>query len=475
MATIAEQLIGTATQNAGNVTDIGASIHQGAQLAQTVQNMQAQRQQLDMKREELDDSKWSKFGELTKIGHDMPESKARDIFLNKTLPAAGQSLLPNQIHPQVMEQLTKEPSVGSYLQDEVKTGRMSKTEMKQTLADPELYAKVFASDDYKSHMAAKDLEPLTVKPDPDEISPELTRQAKGLLSTPIMQGSITMADIYRAKQDPEKMKTLLAQTGLDKIGGEQALDNVINTYPKALADAEKAGISHKDAMIMAGMRAGPQADRTKAQIVMHTQDQVNKDTTLTNFDQRAVGARRLNVLINNALNEKDPAKRIAKTKQLMGAVAAEESALVTGKNNFSEGSTERAAYDNAAAQAGTLRDNINSLFTKDGTVTDVQALTAQLKNAKVQANEMGKSYISEINGRLDTITSEEGSLPAQMDVYRGKRKAYADKFKGAFEDSPGEKTVNVMGHSVSVDKAKAFYKAHPDIQPDAQMKKDLGL
>ncbi len=461
MATIAEQLIGGVQQSTQNM---GAEIQSGAQLAKTVQDMQVQRQTLDQKKQELEMAKWSKFGELTKIGADMPEGPARNAFLKNTLSAAGQALLPNQIHPQVTDQLTKDPNVGSYLQDEVKSGRMSMTEMKQTLADPELYGKVYASDDFKSHMAAKDLAPLTVRPEPGEISPELTQQAKGLLSTPLMQGDITMADIFRAKQDPQKMQALLAKTGLDKVGGEQALDNVINTYPKALGEAEKAGIGHKDAMIMAGMRSGPQEERTVQQAHNNALHDITSPTSPV---QKKLGAYQS---IDNSLAAfKASGGMPQEFEQLQTQLR-----LNQGATGGKTGVNERASAH--ASDLGITKDQYIQIAT--GTIQNVNLSSPKLVKAisDVAETELGQIKVQGMQ-QLDTLAKGRKSFYQRHQAEGSDYKETVNSIKDQFSSTqpPAAQTYNVMGHQVTADRAKAFYQAHPDIKPDPTLKKALGL
>lgn len=463
MATIAEQLIGNVSQG---IEQTGQNLQQGAQLAQTVQNMQVQRQQLDQKKQELDMAKWSKFGELTKIGAEMPEGPARNAFLKNTLTAAGQALLPNQIHPQVTDQLTKDPNMGSYLQDQVKAGHMSMTEMKQTLADPELYAKMYSSDDFKSHMAAKDLEPYTVKPNPEDMSPELTAQAKGLIGTPLRQGDITMADIYRAKQDPDKMKVLLAKTGLDRVGGEQALDNVINTYPKALSEAEKEGIQNKANAANAQLRVGPQEDRVTLQFHQNGLDKINAPTSVP---QKKLGAFQS---IDNALAAfKASGGMPQEFEQLQTQLR-----LNQGATGGRTGVNERASAH--ASDLGITRDQYVQIAT--GSIQNVDLSSPKLVKAikEVAATELGQIKTQAFQS-LDTLATGRKSFYKQHKALGADYQDSIDAIKGQFQSTAQQdasaQTFNVLGHQVTADRAKAFYQAHPDIKPDAQMKKALGL
>lgn len=476
MASISDMITQNALQNATQAPDLTGDIQKGAQLAQTVQNIQMQRQNLDIAKQDLEMRKWQRVGELSELGSKL-EGPARSTFLNQIYPAALTSLTGGQIHPMNQDLLSKDPQVGAFLFDKAKQGDMSLTQIKGTLGDPEQATAVQASDEFKQWQAQKALKPTV---DTSALYNSQTEEARNRLQTLLRKGTsnggIDMSGIAAAKDDPVKMQQLLARTGIDKLGGLPVLSAALDQYQPTLSSAEKEGIQN-DALFRSRALAygpnGPMEQRNKIQVALQTQNQVNKDTTLNSFDQRAVGARRLTTLIDNALSSKNPADRVARTKQLMNAVAGEEAALISGKNNFAEGTAERAAYDNAQAQLGALKDKFSSLFTPEGTVTDAAGLTAQLKNAKVQANELGQSYVNELNDRLDTIATEQGALPEQVKIYEGKKAAFQKKYKDSFQ---GEKTYDIgrNGRTLTAAQIRALPPAAQALLP-ANVKQALGI
>lgn len=501
MADISSMIVQNAFNDMSQQPDLAGAftggVQHGAQLAQTVENIQKQKADIENQKQQIQLAKIAKLNDLYETGGKLPEGKLRNAYMKNIIPNAAKALGADQwIHPANQEIMNADPSVLGALKQSVPD---LKSQL-GVLAEPDGLAKVAASvEQYKAQQAltplpsagqqnmtpanAPDAQPAQsapMTPNPDlqgqqtqgaaqpqsqapqrsqEVQDEMSQTLKTHLETRLRQGLLNMSDLAGPKGQ------FIAQS----LGYDPAtLKDVLETYPSTLTTAEKEGIQNNAMANNARIRNAGLDERQRKQLVVQTQNEINKDTMLNNFDQRAVGARRLTGLIDNALTEKDPTKRVAKTKQLLGAVAAEESALVTGKNNFSEGSTERAAYESAAAEMATLKDKFGSFISKDGTVTDVQGLTAALKNARVQAHELGRSYVNEINAHLDTLTA--GAIPEQQKIFDDKKKAFKDKFDGAFEVH----TFKVRGQDLTIDQIKALPPAAQRLLPD-DVKKAAGI
>lgn len=476
MASIMD-MINQSAQAAQTAPDITGAVHSGVQLAQAVQNIQSQRAEIENKKQQLDLSKWERLAQMGQIFKDMPEGPNKQSFSRDVFPAAMDALIGDKIHPMNKSMVSKDPSYMTYLMKQHSDGLRSLDEIKQRAGDPELMAEDMASPDFIKYKAG---EQLKATPEALAIQDRFSAEAKSRLVTALEAGKsgkgITFDQLARAKNDPRERKILQSQLGLDRLGGEETLNDVLNTYPQALEAASKVGIQHDATSRDAALRTSGLDKRTSSQITLQTQNQVNNNPFLNGFDQRAVGARRLIGLIDNALNEKDPKKKVARTQQLVNAVSAEESQLVTGKANFAEGSREEAAYKNAESDLAALKDKFSSLITPEGTVTDVKELSAQLKNARNQANELGQSYVNEINNHLDTITTEEGALPEQLAIYKGKKDAFRKKFEGNFH---GEKQypLGKNGRTVTGSELKGFLQERPEFKKyyDPKTLKEIGL
>lgn len=91
MATIAEQLIGSALESAQKAPDLGQAISRGAELAKSIQDTQIQREALEQKKAELQQQKLSHFGDLVSKVHEFKDSGAKSGYV-KFLQAQNQQL-----------------------------------------------------------------------------------------------------------------------------------------------------------------------------------------------------------------------------------------------------------------------------------------------------------------------------------------------------------------------------------------------
>lgn len=460
MASIADMVAGDAIQSAGQTVDIGGAMDKGAQLAQTVQSIQAKRLEMEQSKQQLELAKYGKVAQLYEVGNQMPEGPARTSYLNKFVPNAIQGLgMGDKIHPVVQDMLTKDPAAAGYMQQQVQSGMMSPGQAAQALSDPEHFSSVYTKsniDQFKGQQATAAM-PTDLPPTPPSYqgTDKQIMAAKGNLNSLLSEGKITMRDIYAAQSDPDKMKSLLRGTGLDQMGGEEALNDVLQTYPKTLAEAEKVGIGHKDAMLMASMRADPYTKRITQQAQLDAQHAVTKDTALNTYNQRAEGALRIGDLAHAAMTETDPKKKIARTNQMLGQLSAEEAALETGKNNFSEGSQDRVAITDARARVAKIYDDIK------GGVTDVKTLDVKLQNALNTINNLGGSYKTAINARFDQITA--GALPDQQPIFDSKRAAFEKRFGDKFQ-APAPTQIQYKGKSYTPDQIKQAIQNTPGLK-----------
>jgi hypothetical protein len=447
MAGLADMLVQTELQHSTDVPDFAGSIQKGTELAQHAEQVKQQRAALEQKKQELEMSKLDKIANLYKVGSEMTEGRSRNIFLGTTVPNAIKALgWGDKIHPDNQQILSVNPDVAKVI---AQSGA-SPAEVAQILADPEKMAPYASKNKIEQVKATDANAPVT----PGIQVPDQLDGAMNKLRTELRYGGkINLGDL----QDPAKRQAFLNRSGLDG----DTLNEVMNTFPKGLADAEKEGIQNQATRQNALLRNSSLDDRTRNQLVLQTQAQVNKDPTLVNFDQRAVGARRLIGLANDALSSKDPESRIKKTQQLMNSIAQEEAALVSGKSNFAEGTVEEARYSNAAAELKTLKDKFSSLFTSNGTVTDVKELTSAIKNAKVMARELGARYASDIDERFDTLSA--GAIPEQQTILDSKRQAYKHKFNGAFSNDEKHYSLS-NGKSYSADEIRAMLRGNAGLR-----------
>lgn len=142
MASFAELLTGIASKTAESVGEgINESISRGAQLAQQMQNMQVQRQELEQKKAEAESAKFEKVGGWFETYSKMPEGAAKKAFGRKFIPTGISALgIQDKIDPNVLEMMTSDPNLSAFLVSEIRNGRMDMS----ALTRPDKVASMFA-------------------------------------------------------------------------------------------------------------------------------------------------------------------------------------------------------------------------------------------------------------------------------------------------------------------------------------------
>ena len=104
MASFAELLTGIGSKTAESVGDLGESITRGAQLAQQVQNMQVQRQQLEAQKEELTLNKLNKVMDAFQAGANFKDAIAKKQYFKNYIPGMVKALkLEDIFTPELMD------------------------------------------------------------------------------------------------------------------------------------------------------------------------------------------------------------------------------------------------------------------------------------------------------------------------------------------------------------------------------------
>lgn len=141
--------------------------------------------------------------------------------------------------------------------------------------------------------------------------------------------------------------------------------------------------------------------------VNQAQRAVNSDHILTQYVQRADGAKKILALMEAA--EKGDFKS---NQALLGQLNAEISRLETGSQSPGLHSAEKTEMLDSAAHLHNVLDTLS------GNVTGVD-LTQKFAQARGMVKDLGSSYHQGIDARLNSLKA--GSLPEQMPVYDAKR------------------------------------------------------
>lgn len=110
MASITDMLVGSVLEQSQKAPDISAGISQGAQLAQAAENMRAQREQLEMKKQEQQMSKVDRLTEAMSVGAKIASKSARNAYFKEYIPKMQAALgLQDFIPPETMAMIQADP------------------------------------------------------------------------------------------------------------------------------------------------------------------------------------------------------------------------------------------------------------------------------------------------------------------------------------------------------------------------------
>lgn len=121
----------------GGAQALNAGFKSGIEIAQQVENAQAQRAELERKKAEHETQKFTKVGEWFDTASKMPEGAAKKAFVKNYIPNGIKAFgLADKIDPIVLDMVTGDPNLAAYLTSEIYKGN---TDM-SVLTDPERVA-----------------------------------------------------------------------------------------------------------------------------------------------------------------------------------------------------------------------------------------------------------------------------------------------------------------------------------------------
>ena len=139
--TIAEALLGIASQTAQTQPDLAGSFSKGAELGLQAEQVAQKRQQLEQAKSENELKKFEVLGGWLNTYANMPEGGAKNAFGKKFVPNGIMSMgLQEKIHPNVIEMMTGDPVLGTFLTNEIRNRRLDIA----TLAQPDKIAEYYA-------------------------------------------------------------------------------------------------------------------------------------------------------------------------------------------------------------------------------------------------------------------------------------------------------------------------------------------
>lgn len=164
MASIAEQLLAGAAQTAQTAPDFAGGIQKGAQLAESIAQVQQRREQLEQQKQQVQQQKFEKVGQWLTDYSKMPEGPAKKAFGNKFIPTGIGALgLGDKIDPTIIDMSKSDPTFAAFLVSNVRRGDLSVADLTNPDKVASLYAKVgkqFGDMDKFQSVVTENLEPL---------------------------------------------------------------------------------------------------------------------------------------------------------------------------------------------------------------------------------------------------------------------------------------------------------------------------
>lgn len=255
--------------------DLGGAMLKGAELAQHVQTIQSQRADIENKKQNLELTKWERAGQLGEVYNKMENGPTKQAFGRNIYTPGLQVLLGDQLHPGSKNLAISDPSYLAYSMDEVRAGNRTFAEAKKKASDPELTGEDMASQSFLNYKAQKKIAAL---PQAQEMQDQLSYQAKNNIVTSIEAGKsgggMTPAELYKARTDPDVRAAVIKKLGIDKLGGEETFNDVMNAYAKDIETSAKVGLQHDAAYRQAELTQGPR----QGQLDTRKTDQADKAT-----------------------------------------------------------------------------------------------------------------------------------------------------------------------------------------------------
>jgi len=156
MASIAEMLIQSGLQTSKEAPDISGSIMKGAQLAQTVEEMQMKRQNLEQAKVESQNKKWSLVGNMYDQWEKMPDGEAKKNIGTKVIPAMLNTFgLSQDMNPAVAEMMSKDPTIGAFFTAKVRSGDIDFGELTDAMRQPDTFLAYLTAKGYGQYADEK--------------------------------------------------------------------------------------------------------------------------------------------------------------------------------------------------------------------------------------------------------------------------------------------------------------------------------
>lgn len=329
MAGIADMIVGSALESAQKAPDISGSITKGAELAQTIQNMQVQREQMEKQKQELQMQKAVAVTDTLKIAASSKDPKLKNFLLKNVMPGKIKALgMEEFFPPQTMEMIQTSDAVQQKilglqldLDEKVRSGQMTGAqayaEAQRILADPEELAmldtdQLFEAQKFKNSEEGKSARAAFIA------QSSLGKQIQGQEAAPTVE--------YKKELSKEAAKY--------NAGGKTKFENSIKKFDDVLSKLDSGDVKTGGWTTLvpglnseAAQYAINEAKENAKNDVQGIYEESLKETMGAQFTE-GEGKRRLNRIWNDKASSKENARRLrADIEKLKGEMRAKEQAF----------------------------------------------------------------------------------------------------------------------------------------------------
>lgn len=156
MATIAEQLIGSALEFSKKGPDALGALKTGAELATAANNIKQSREKLEQAKADNITQKWTVVGSMYDRWQKLPDGEAKKNIGTKVIPALLTNFgLAQDMNPAVAEILAKDPLAGAFINSKVRDGSINLPDMIAATKDVDTFTKFLVDNEMEKFGSAE--------------------------------------------------------------------------------------------------------------------------------------------------------------------------------------------------------------------------------------------------------------------------------------------------------------------------------
>lgn len=245
MATFAEMLIqGAQNQAQSSGEQLTGGIKAGAALAESIENMRRQRDNLELEKQKVEMQKWEKGAAMFETYAKLPEGAAKKLYGTKVIPTNLSALgLDKKMDPALQEMMIKDEKLATVLMSEIRSGNLPMTILANSEQAMEYVAKLGLDKTYNAQQIQDTVE--RTLPELDKAD-EFNRQAQNTRKNAEIAAEATMGRQLQ-EQSVVGQQTVTKKVAEDYAkftsgGGQAKIEAKLKKLDAVIADLESGKI-----------------------------------------------------------------------------------------------------------------------------------------------------------------------------------------------------------------------------------------